>query len=240
VAIEWLAASRAAADPAHRGGDFFDVSRSADDAQDDLDAVPRHAEKAIRVVLGDVMGHGVVESDLAQRLAATWHDLVDLGVSDEELLPALDDAISAAAPIAESGVQIFATACALTLVPTPEGGFDITARLAGHPAPLIRDAAGARYLEAPPGPPLGLRTPGLTAAWSAASAEIESGDVLVLYTDGLLDSYAEQGSDGIAELAKAVEAIDRGIDARDWATTIISGAHRAASDDSLVLVFTTG
>lgn len=224
MAIDWLAASRRAADPAHRGGDFFDVCRT---------------DTAVRVLVGDVMGHGEAERVLAHQISGRWHELVDEGLSDEELLPALDAALADVAPVAASGVPIFATACLLTLLPTPEGGYDITVRLAGHHAPLIRTATGAHYLEAPPGTPLGLRAPGLVPGWPAASGQLEAGDVLVLYTDGVLDSYAERGSDGIGELARAVENIARSHDAREWATTLISGVLRAAADDSLVVAFTT-
>jgi serine phosphatase RsbU (regulator of sigma subunit) len=234
VAIEWLAASRAAADPAHQGGDFFDVSSP------EVDPVlgSQDVDGRLRVLVGDVMGHGLKEAALASRLAEAWGLLNEAGTPEEELLPALDEVLIASAPTSESGVAVFATACGLVLVPTPHG-HHLTLRLAGHPAPLLRTKDGARYLDAPPGPPLGMRTPGLPNAWQHAATDLEPGDVLVLYTDGLLDSYAEQGSDGSAELARAVAAIDRGAGADAWAATLISSAQRAASDDSLVLVLTT-
>jgi serine phosphatase RsbU (regulator of sigma subunit) len=147
--------------------------------------------------------------------------------------------MAADAPTAESGVAVFATACGLIVFPERDGRHRLTLRLAGHPAPLLRTRNGARYLDAPAGPPLGMRVPGLPAHWELASAEMAVGDVLVLYTDGLLDSYADQGSDGTAELARAVASLEHDSDASTLATTLINSGHRAASDDSLVLVLTT-
>jgi serine phosphatase RsbU (regulator of sigma subunit) len=235
VAIEWLAASRAAADASHQGGDFFNVSTPVLDPVLENEVV----EGQLCVLVGDVMGHGSREAALAARLAEAWALLTEAGTPEEDLLPALDEVLFAGAPTSEAGVAVFATACGLVLFPVQDGRQRLTLRLAGHPAPLLRTKHGARYLEAPAGPPLGMRTPGLPAEWPQVAAELTPGDVLVLYTDGLLDSYADQGSDGSAELARAVAAIDLGCDADTWASLLINSGHRAAGDDSLVLVLTT-
>jgi serine phosphatase RsbU (regulator of sigma subunit) len=235
MAIQWLAASRAAADPAHQGGDFFDVSAREPDPILETETV----EGQLCILVGDVMGHGPREAALASRLAEAWSLLSEAGTAEEELLPALDEVLLAGAPTSEAGVAVFATACGLMLFPLEDGRQRITLRLAGHPAPLLRTKDGAQYLHAPVGPPLGMRAPGLPTEWEQGSAELIPGDVLVLYTDGLLDSYADPGSDGVAELARAVASIDRDSDADTWATTLITAGHRAASDDTLVLVLTT-
>ena len=56
----------------------------------------------------------------------------------------------------------------------------------GHPPPLLIGAAGVRLLSCPAGVMLGA-VPAARARYADAHAEVEPDDVLVLYTDGLIE-----------------------------------------------------
>ena len=72
---------------------------------------------------------------------------------------------------------------------------------AGHPPPLVRDPAGVvRELDASCSPPLGVvRDP----VFRSASAELEPGSVVLLYTDGLIERPDEGIASGLARLRRA-------------------------------------
>jgi len=62
---------------------------------------------------------------------------------------------------------------------------------------------------------------------------------VLLYTDGLLDAYAEAGADslGIAELVDAVDkCIREGGDAQTWLPNLVGRAPREAADDTAAVV----
>jgi serine phosphatase RsbU (regulator of sigma subunit) len=61
----------------------------------------------------------------------------------------------------------------------------ITYQCAGHPPPLLRKPDGSVVELVSGGPPLGLRTEGDV---SPRTADLPAGSLLVLYTDGLIES----------------------------------------------------
>ncbi|HMD95177.1 MAG TPA: PP2C family protein-serine/threonine phosphatase [Trebonia sp.] len=75
---------------------------------------------------------------------------------------------------------------------------------AGHPPPLVVSDGEARLLSRPPGLPLGTVP---TAEYSLAEDELRPGDVVFLYTDGLIERRDRDIDDGLSALLAA---------ARDW------------------------
>jgi serine phosphatase RsbU (regulator of sigma subunit) len=213
-------------DPAVLGGDFFDIVENSDGR--------------LRAVIGDVMGHGPDEAATGVHLRVAWRTLVMAGVPDQQILPNLARLLSA-----ESHQRGFVTACDVSL----ELDGTLTVRVAGHPAPLLCSAGRCCYLDMPVGPPLGVE--GLTAAtrrwrdsggWPETRTRLEPGCSLVLYTDGLLDSYravAGRSSLGIAELVEATDAaLAPGAEAASWLHSIVSGVPSPSADDTAVVVLT--
>jgi sigma-B regulation protein RsbU (phosphoserine phosphatase) len=72
----------------------------------------------------------------------------------------------------------------------------------GHPPPLLIGAAGVRLLPSPTGVMLGA-VPAARARYADAHAAVEPDDVLVLYTDGLIERRDRDLDEGFAALARA-------------------------------------
>ncbi len=73
---------------------------------------------------------------------------------------------------------------------------------AGHPPPLLRTAAGStRYLEGGEGL-MGMAD----VDYHDLAAELSAGDVLILYTDGLIERRGESLDEGLDRLARAAAA----------------------------------
>ena len=88
-----------------------------------------------------------------------------------------------------------ATVCVVVLDPTT-GALRVSS--AGHPPPLLLTATGPRYLGRPAGP---LAT---GAAHTQAEDRMADGDLLLLYTDGILERpgvHPAQGGDDLADAA---------------------------------------
>jgi CheY-like chemotaxis protein len=213
-------------DHAVLGGDFFDVVQTGG---------------RLHAVVGDVMGHGPDEAALGVHLRVAWRTLVLAGAPDDEILPALDNLLSA-----ETGGQAgFVTVCDLVL----EEDLWATLRVAGHPAPLLCAGGKTNYLDVQVGPPLGVR--GLTGAdgvdaqttWPLTRVHVGPGSSLILYTDGLLDAYAaiqDRASIGIDEFVGAVQVCAAGGGSvSSWIPQIVENAPHTSVDDSAVVVITT-
>jgi len=74
----------------------------------------------------------------------------------------------------------------------------------GHPPPLLIGAAGVRLLSSPAGVMLGAVRAAL-ARYADVQASVEPDDVLVLYTDGLIERRDRDLDEGFAALARAAE-----------------------------------
>jgi sigma-B regulation protein RsbU (phosphoserine phosphatase) len=70
----------------------------------------------------------------------------------------------------------------------------------GHPPPLLIGASGVRLLSGPAGVMLGAFP---AARYADAHTAVEPGDLLVLYTDGLIERRDRDLDDGFAALARA-------------------------------------
>jgi sigma-B regulation protein RsbU (phosphoserine phosphatase) len=84
--------------------------------------------------------------------------------------------------VLESNRDRFCTACYATLT-AGEGRWQLTSTAAGHPLPIVATAAGTDTIGRP-GTLIGV-LPELTT--TTAEVELKSGDVVVLYTDGITD-----------------------------------------------------
>jgi serine phosphatase RsbU (regulator of sigma subunit) len=204
-------------DNAVLGGDFFDVVETTDGR--------------IRAVIGDVMGHGPDEAALGVHLRVAWRTLLLAGTPDDQILPTLEDLLDAEQDVRPR----YVTVCDLTL----SDGV-ATVRVAGHPAPVLAGDGVARYLDVAVGPPLGVAVPGAGHfRWPGTQVPLPPDAAVLLYTDGLLDAYAEAGADslGITELVAAVDKCTReGGDAQAWLPNLVGRAPREAADDTAAVV----
>ncbi|MEX1141665.1 MAG: SpoIIE family protein phosphatase [Thermoleophilaceae bacterium] len=192
------------------GGDFYDAV--------ELD------DGSVNLVIGDVSGHGVDEAALGASMRIAWRALTLAGHPPEEVLATLH----AMLPHESHAPNVFATLCTLAIAPDR---CTATVRLAGHHAPIVIDASGARRLDVPDGaPPLGILE---QSSWPGVRAELGSSWSILLYTDGLVEGKVDGGPERLGEerLVEMVERHARAVghwhdDARDLLGRLIGEAER--------------
>ncbi|MFI9722784.1 PP2C family protein-serine/threonine phosphatase [Streptomyces sp. NPDC052396] len=169
----------AAEDEAHIGGDLYTATR---------------VSAGTRVIIGDVRGKGLAaigESALllgAFRQAAGQHrTLPSLATAlDHSVCQYLTDFVD----VATDPEEHFTTALLLDL---PDDEPMVRMTNCGHPPPLLLRDGTATVLESPhPAPPLGIHGMG-PGEESVDSFRFDTGDVLLLYTDGVTEARNRKG-----------------------------------------------
>lgn len=205
------------------GGDWYDVQ-----------PLPAPAEGVQRtgLVVGDVVGHGI------EAVA----DMTEIRTTVSTLLrndPSLSDVVfTSSSLIASVGSDdvVFATA-ALLLIDIDEHAATLTYVRAGHPPPLLRSMTGGiRVLDAAGTTPIGVIGPRAVEE----RVDLESGDVLVVYTDGLIERRGETLDEGIDRLRASLAGCDLGerADPDRIADTLVADliGERSTEDDSALVV----
>jgi FixJ family two-component response regulator len=222
-AVECSTYYRPGRDGAVLAGDFFDVVETTDGV--------------VRAVIADVMGHGPDEAALGVHLRVAWRTLVLAGTPDSQLLPMLEQLLAAE----DTAPGTFVTVCDVTLIPGRETA---CLRVAGHPAPLLCADGTAKYVDVAVGLPLGISDGRHNASdrWPETSVSIGGGSSLILYTDGLLDSYSNPATDdstGLDEMVDVVASLaSTGDTVRAWIPSLVGNAPRPGADDAAVVVLT--
>ncbi|MEU0845225.1 SpoIIE family protein phosphatase [Streptomyces sp. NPDC005962] len=168
------------------GGDWFDV-------------IPLSGAR-VALVVGDVVGHGIHASATMGRLRTAVRTLADIDLPPDELLTHLDDVVGRLASEGTEPVDydVIGASC-LYAVYDPVSRLCCAAR-AGHPPPaLVAPDGTVEFCEVPAGPPLGLGD----LPFESAEIGIPEGALLVLYTDGLVESRDRDigsGMDGLREV----------------------------------------
>ncbi|MGW5249088.1 ATP-binding SpoIIE family protein phosphatase [Streptomyces sp. NPDC004129] len=161
----------------------------------------------VALVVGDVVGHGIHASAAMGRLRSAVRTLADIDLPPDELLTHLDDLVTqrrmdhqqeagrdTGAEFGEVG------AACLYMIYDPVSRRCTVAR-AGHlPPAVVRPGSDVDYLDIPAGPPLGVA--GLP--FETAELQLPKGSLLVLYTDGLIDTPGHTLDEGLGRLRKAL------------------------------------
>lgn len=204
------------------GGDWYDVQ-----------PFDRHRTG---LVVGDVVGHGI------EAIA----DMTEIRTTVSTLLrndPNLSDvAFTSSSMIASSGSRdvVFATAVLLMIDTGGSNGGStgsLTYVRAGHPPPVVRTATGEiRVLDGAGTTPIGVLGPRAVEQ----RIGLARGDVLVVYTDGLIERRGETLDAGIARLADALRDYDLGDcpDPGHIADTLMADllGERSTEDDAAIVV----
>jgi serine phosphatase RsbU (regulator of sigma subunit) len=171
------------------GGDFFDVVQSS--------------PTRLKMVLGDVCGHGPDEAALGVQLRIAWRTLILAGVEQLPLLQTLDRLTNQE----RHAGHVYATVASIEV---DLGTGRAWVGLAGHPPPLVSTPdRGLRLLtEHVGGPPLGI---GLPPRWELHEVELGEHWSLLLYSDGIYEGKISSrgtrlGIDGLLDLLAAESA----------------------------------
>jgi serine phosphatase RsbU (regulator of sigma subunit) len=157
----------------------------------------------VLIAIGDVAGHGLAAAAGMARLRGALAGLAITGSPPERLVGWLNDLVRHVAP--EHTASVIA------------GYFDPASRTltwaqAGHPPPVLVRDSWALPLDPPPGILLGAGN----QEYVAATLALAPGDLLLLYSDGLIERRDRSVDAGVATLAAAVRGIadpERAIDA---------------------------
>src|SRR5437868_388616 len=199
------------------GGDYYDF-------------IPRPDGKML-IALGDVSGKGTAAALLMSSLHAAIHGQCSAKSSLETTITSVNQYLSDNTP-ANRFVTLFATEL------DPETG-KLRFINAGHNPPLVGRADGSIEQLSSGGFPLGIMP---DAEFEVGSTKLNSGDVLVIYSDGVSEAnnLAEEefGLDRLsAVLTKNIKATASGIrDKVESALSEFTGTAPANDDITLVIV----
>jgi sigma-B regulation protein RsbU (phosphoserine phosphatase) len=145
------------------GGDYFDVLK--------------FSESKIGICIGDVVGKGISAALLMANLQASFRAFASEAVSPGTLVGKLNEVISN-----NIAADKFVTFC-YCMIDTPKNR--LTYACAGHCPPIVFHNSGQAVPLKEGGTPLGIFP---DRKYEDAELQLESGDRLVLYTDGLTEA----------------------------------------------------
>ncbi len=196
------------------GGDYYDAVRLAD--------------SRVAIVIGDVSGKGMPAALLMSNLQAIVRAFAHAGFAPNELCARANQLI--AANVAPGKYITFFYA----VLDTEQMRLDYCN--AGHNPPLLHHRGGVTETLSEGGPVLGILP---DATFAHGSAELKSGDVLALYTDGITEAVDDKDEEFGEERLKAV-LTSQTANARECRDEIVAAVSRFANgifhDDVTVLV----
>ncbi|MER5910884.1 SpoIIE family protein phosphatase [Streptomyces sp. NPDC001982] len=193
------------------GGDFYDL-------------VPTRPLSA--AVIGDVQGHNVTAAGLMGQIRTGVRAFTTGGQPPHDVMRSTNRLL------VDLGSELFASCLYLQL--DPANGRAVMAR-AGHPPPLLRRPDGrVRVLDLAGGPLLGIDA---AATYPTTEVEFTPGSLLVLYTDGLIESPGVDIEDALAQLGELLTTMgDQPLEYLADELVRHSVAARERADDVAVLL----
>ncbi|CAL9628364.1 hypothetical protein SUDANB96_06049 [Streptomyces sp. enrichment culture] len=196
---------------------YLPATRGMDIGGDFYDLVPTAGEAA--AVIGDVQGHNVTAAGLMGQLRTAVRAYTTVGQAPEQVMTSTNRLLI------DLGADLFASCLYLRL--DPAHGRAVMAR-AGHPPPLLlRPDGRVRVLDLAGGPLLGIDA---SAAYPTTEVALAPGSVLVLYTDGLIESPGVDIEDALAALGRRLARV--GDQPLDRLADALVG-HLAAAEERL-------
>jgi len=202
---------RSATDAAKVGGDFYDVFQVR--------------QGKIAVLIGDVAGHGIEAARMATLVKDVVHAFLHQSLRVNSVLSRTNKVLI------EKSTPGFVTLF-LGIIDAVTGHFHFAS--AGHPLGFVRRASGQIDMIGMPSLPLGAYEDSL---WSLGEVDLHPGDLVLLYTDGILEArrdsefFGEQGLRSLlAQSAGTVEQLPQLI-----LDTVLSFSSGRLNDDVAVL-----
>jgi serine phosphatase RsbU (regulator of sigma subunit) len=191
------------------GGDWFHAATAEDGS--------------VVLAVGDVAGHGMQAATTMAQLRQMVAGLTVTTTTDPaELLAHLNRLLYAGGQTATAVVGRY----------DPETRTVVWAQ-AGHPAPLHTRAGSTTKLPRPKGPLLGaLRD----AEYGTAALTLDDGDLLMLYTDGLIEHRSHTAAEGLAPVVATLNRISTSGSGQPLADMLAQLPRANPEDDTCVLV----
>jgi serine phosphatase RsbU (regulator of sigma subunit) len=206
---------------------------AASEVSGDLYDVVELSAGRIGVVIGDVQGRGAHAAAVMGQLRAALRAYAVLDVQPGQLLQYLDGLVRGLneeilVTCVYAIYDPFTRRCALAN--------------AGHPPPLLASAHGCHPMEVPPDVPLGIGPLGPRGGKGAMQFtdhifSVPPGDVLVMYTDGVVERRDQSVDQGVRTLCAAIEGVVR--EPRAICRAALRAAGSEAHDDQAVLAMAT-
>jgi serine phosphatase RsbU (regulator of sigma subunit) len=207
VAVRYLPAERAS----RVGGDWYHAGPAGD--------------REVVLAVGDVAGHGLLAATTMAQLRHALSALIVTTTTDPAvLLSQLNRLLCASTAQASTATAIVAR-------------FDPASRTltwaqAGHPPPLRTRDGHTVQLPRPHGPLLGADA---DARYATESITLEQGDLVVLYTDGLVEHRDRSLQEGLAPVIATLDDVSVNQPGQPLAA-LLSRLHRANPDDDTCIV----
>lgn len=181
------------------------------------------------LVVGDVVGHDVHAAAAMGQLRSALLTVVADDTTPDVVVERLDELVK------RFGLADVATCVVATLgPPDADGARELAYCRAGHPPPLVRTPDGeTSLLDDALTTPVGIVTPGPVVA---ARLRLPAGSLLVLYTDGLVESRTRGQREGIVELTHALASLPAHASATTARDVLLDREGLSDEDDTCVLV----
>ena len=216
-ALEWLEFAAASLPATEVGGDYYDYFRLA--------------PSQVALVIGDVAGHGLASGLVLSGVRSCLYILEDQLASPARVLERLSPMVRRT-----TDRRMYVTLLEAVL---DREAATLTVASAGHP-PLLRRGSDGWEDVGKGAPPLGTFQ---DAHYEAETRPLSAGDILVLYTDGLLKARDKAGREyGRERLVRALDLAGQGARAAEIREAALSdlalfrGGAETEDDMTLVVV----
>ena len=186
----------------------------------------------VALVVGDVAGHGVRAAVTMGRLRTAIQTLAMLELPPTESLQQLDVLMQS---IGEREPH-FAT-CAYAVYDAVSGEIELA--IAGHLPPLLVHPDGtSKMLEVSPSPPLGASELAVDGQGEIHTQRfpVEDGSLLVLYTDGLVESKDRDITEGMDRLRDSFATVSPDAPLEDLCKTSLNELYADAQRDDIAVL----
>jgi len=205
--VEVAARYRPASADAGVGGDWYGVFPLTD--------------SRLLFTVGDIAGHGFGAATAMARLYHALHGLALTGENSDRLLAWLNGVTC--------DLPEFTIASAVAALYDPTDRRFSLAN-AGHPSPVLVRGGAARTMPRPGGPMLGMDP---DSEYSQDSLVLEPGDIVLLYTDGLIERRAHSHDEDTGRLLADAAQVEDDLNA--YVDRLLAHADSDTDDDTCVL-----
>jgi serine phosphatase RsbU (regulator of sigma subunit) len=181
---------------------------------------------SVLLAVGDVAGHG---TPAATTMAQLRHALRALAVTTTDPGELLGQLNRLTCDLERENPELSATAVVARYEPRRRR---LVWARAGHPPPLLSRRGRTAPLERPGGPVLGVVD---GARYGCATLDLAPGDVLLFYTDGLVEHRRRGPDDGLAALTAAIDEAVAASPAQPM-SALLERLHRANPDDDTCIL----